>query len=83
MKAQIDNHDKLIDPSHAKKILSALNRIQKAHFEILDLGYSAYVEAEGYYNVMNGETHDRRTGESHQDNVAASAMLGPIDMGGW
>lgn len=83
MKSSIDNYDKLIDPSHKTKLLSALNRIQKAHKEIMDMGYSAYVEAEGSYNVLNGESHCGAGLRAQNENVVASVYLQGIDMGAW
>lgn len=83
MKSIIDNYDILIEDSHEKKLLSALNRIQKAHDEIIDMGYTAYVEAEGNYNVMNGETHAGVFLHAENRNVVASVSLKCIDMGAW
>lgn len=83
MKSTIDNEDKLIDPSHEKKLLSALNRLQKATKDIEKLGYTMYMEAEGGFNVMNGSTHSGIGQQSNQENIVASVRVSSVDCGAW
>lgn len=75
MKASIDNADKLINPSHTKEILSALNRINKGFQDLNNLGYGIYITPDSV-NVMNDST------QNHDDVVASISIRG-VDCGDW
>lgn len=83
-KAYIEDEDLLIEESHEKKLLSALNRISKAMNEIESLGYEMYVSADSF-NVMNvdGAGGYKNQLDYTADMVVASFHHSGIDMGDW
>lgn len=84
-KAYIEREELLNDPTHEKKILSALNKAKKALDEIIGLGYSVYVSEHRHFNVMNENKvpHLVNMDLHHEQVVGSMCVQRGLDGGAW
>lgn len=82
--AYIENDEIMKDPSHEKKLLSAIRRIEKASKEIAEMDYIIYISAHGSINVLNtDDVPCKNQLDFHFEQVVASGNMERTDCGDW
>lgn len=82
--ASIDKEELLKDPSHEKKLLSAIRRIEKAAKEIAEMDYTIYISAHGALNVLNtDDVPCINSMDFHTEQIVAYGDMDRTDCGDW